>query len=257
VTEPVTDPEVERASAVLAGADAVLFDLDGVLTDTASVHMAAWRRLFTGYFSELLGAGVTVAPYTEDDYFRHIDGKPRVEGVKAMLVSRGLEVPLGAPEDGPEVATVHGLSTRKNAAFLATIRDGGVIVYPGSVRLVEWLRSQPVRCGVVSSSRNAREVLEAAGLSGFFDVVVDGVVAMAQDIEGKPAPDTFVLAARELGANPRDSVVVEDAITGVQAGRSGAFHVVAVDRGAGDQALREAGADWVVDDLGDLVPSPG
>jgi beta-phosphoglucomutase family hydrolase len=216
---------------------AVLFDLDGVLTDTASVHERAWCRLFT----ETLGDGV--APYTPADYFTHIDGKPRGEGVRAVLESRGLNASPGRVEE---------LGDRKNAIFLAELDENGARVFPGAVELLDWLDHRVTPKAVVSSSRNADAVLRAAGLRRLIDLVVDGNTALARGIAGKPAPDTYLYAARCVGAAPAGAVVVEDATSGTRAGRAGGFHVVGVDRGAGRQSLLSAGADVVVDELDEV-----
>lgn len=217
---------------------AVLFDLDGVLTDTASVHERAWSRLF----SEVLG-NRDLAPYTSADYFTHIDGKPRNEGVRAVLESRG----LAAPAD-----TVDELGNRKNAMFLTELRDDGAAVFPGAVTLRDWLDGCAIPKAVVSSSRNAEAVLRAAGLRHLIDLVVDGNTALELGIAGKPAPDTYLHAAQLLGVDPAGAVVVEDATSGVRSGRAGGFRVVGIDRGAGRAALLKFGADLVVDELDEI-----
>lgn len=233
--------------------DAVLFDLDGVLTDTAAVHADAWKTMFDEYlrsrdepFREFTIAG---------DYKTYVDGKPRYDGVRSFLGSRGIELPEGEITDAPDVETVRGLGNRKNDMVNRLLDEQGVAVYEGSVRLVHHLRDQEIRLGVVSSSRNCGAVLEAAGLLDLFDARVDGVVAAERGLPGKPAPDTFLSAAADLDATPDRTVVVEDAISGVQAGRAGAFGlVIGVDREGDPAALRDNGADIVVDDLGALVP---
>jgi len=238
-----------RDASRLAHLGALLFDLDGVLTPTAEVHMRAWSRLFSEFF-----AGRGLAPYTETDYFEHVDGRPRYDGVRAMLAARDVVLPEGTPDDGPEVETVCGLGNRKNAAFAAELDENGVTPYPGSVAFLDRALAEGVRVAVVSSSRNAVPVLEAAGLRDRFDVIVDGVVAAAEGIAGKPAPDTYLEGARRLGLTAADCVVVEDAQSGVEAGRRGSFGLVlGVDRGTGAQTLLDFGADLVVDDLGSLV----
>ena len=225
--------------------DAVLFDLDGVITPTAEVHMRAWSDMFNEFLASWDGPGDT-APYTDVDYFAHVDGKPRYDGVRDLLTSRGIP----APED-----RVVALGDRKNDAFTVVLERDGVEAYPGSVRLLDHLEALGTPLGVVSSSANAPAVLTAAGLLGRFRTVVSGAVATELGLPGKPAPDTFLHAASELGATPARAVVLEDAVSGVRAGRAGRFgHVVGVDRGAGEQALREAGADVVVADLAELVP---
>jgi beta-phosphoglucomutase family hydrolase len=229
---------------------AVLFDLDGVLTPTAEVHMRAWDEMFNAFLAER-----RQAPYTDADYFAHVDGKPRFDGVRDMLATRGIVLPEGSDDDPPDAETVRGLGNRKNAVFSALLERDGVQPYPGSVRLLDRLRERGVPLAVVSSSRNAPAVLSAAGLLDRFDVVVDGAVATADELAGKPAPDTFVAAARRLDVAPADAVVMEDAVSGVAAGRAGDFGlVVGVDRGVGEQALLEAGADVVVSDLAEFVP---
>jgi len=238
------------AQAPQRGYRAVLFDLDGVLTPTADVHMAAWKRLFTDYFT---AHGVT-PPYTDDDYFASIDGKPRYDGVRTCLASRGITLDEGQPDDATTSQTVCGLGNRKNELFTAVLRQDGVVAYPGSVALLDHLKSAHVAVAVVSSSRNAAMVLEAAGLSDRFDVVVSGVEAAQQHLRGKPAPDTYAYAAQLLGVPVDEAVVVEDAISGVAAGAAGSFGlVIGVDRGAGEADLRRHGADVVVSDLQELV----
>ncbi len=234
----------------LHGYSAVLFDLDGVLTPTAEVHMRAWERMFSEF---LTGRGVT-EPYTDNDYFDFVDGKPRYEGVRSFLKSRGIDLPEGTPEDPPEAETVCGLGNRKNDLFAAVLATDGVKPYPGSLELLDELRDGAPALAVVSSSKNAAAVLEAAGLSDRFSLVVDGTVAAAEGLPGKPAPDTFEFAARRLGASVNRSIVIEDAISGVQAGCAGGFGlVIGVDRGVGPERLYAAGADLVVADLAELV----
>ena len=229
---------------------AALFDLDGVLTPTAEVHMRAWRELFTAFFTEH-----GVAPgYTDADYFQDIDGKPRYDGVRATLASRGLHLAEGDPADPPGASTVCGLGNTKQEIFDRLLDQAGVEPYPGSVALLEHLAGRGIGVAVVSSSRNVRGVLAAAGLADRFSVVVDGNMAAAEGLAGKPSPATFARAAQALGVPPGRAVVIEDAISGVQAGRAGGFGlVVGVDRGAGAVQLREAGADLVVHALAELV----
>jgi beta-phosphoglucomutase family hydrolase len=231
--------------------DAVLYDLDGVLTPTALVHMRAWQEMFSGFFD---AHHPDQLPYTDDDYFHWVDGKPRYAGVRSFLASRGITLPDGAPTDEPELLTVCGLGNRKNALFESILAVEGVSAYPGSRALVEALAERGLHQAVVSSSRNAPEVLKAAGLIGYFPTIVDGVVAAERHLAGKPAPDTFLYASEELDVRPARCVVVEDALSGVQAGRAGRFGlVVGVDRGVGAGALLEHGANMVVADLEELL----
>jgi beta-phosphoglucomutase family hydrolase len=228
--------------------DAVLLDLDGVITPTAEVHMRAWADMFNAFLGSYDGAATDRSPYTEADYFAHVDGKPRYDGVRDFLTSRGIEL----PEE-----RVRELGDRKNDAFNAVLARDGVEAYPGSVALLDHLRELGMPLGVVSSSANAPAVLEAAGLADRFGTVVSGAVATELGLPGKPEPDTFVHAARELGADVARSVVFEDAVSGVRAGAAGGFAlVVGVDRGAGVETLTGAGADLVVADLAELLPGP-
>ncbi|MEK6342988.1 MULTISPECIES: HAD-IA family hydrolase [Curtobacterium] len=235
--------------ARLADQRALLFDLDGVLTPTAEVHMRAWSRLFTPYLD-----AHGVAPYTEQDYFDHIDGKPRYDGVRSLLASRGIDLPEGTPDDAPSADTVCGLGNRKNAEFTAELDEHGVEPYPGSHRFLVAAIDAGYSVAVVSSSANAVSVLRTAGILERFPVIVDGLVARQDALEGKPAPDTYLDAASRFGLTAAECVVVEDATSGVEAGRNGGFGlVIGVDRGAGADALRAHGADVVVEDLADLV----
>jgi len=232
--------------------DAALFDLDGVLTPTAEVHMQAWRQLFTDFLTK---RGIN-QPYLDSDYFDYIDGKPRYDGVRALLASRGIQLAQGDPGDSPDLETVCGLGNRKNEFFAAVLREKGVQPYAGSIQLLDHLAERGTKVAVVTSSRNATAVLEAADLGPRFDVVVDGNVAAEKGLRGKPSPDTFVAAAEELGVPVQRAVVFEDALSGVEAGHAGGFGlVVGVDRGVGAQRLTESGADVVVADLGELASS--
>jgi beta-phosphoglucomutase family hydrolase len=244
----MTTPD-RRTPARLADQRALLFDLDGVLTPTADVHMRAWSRLFTPYLAQH-----GVAPYTEHDYFAYIDGKPRYDGVRSLLESRGIDLPQGTPDDPPDADTVCGLGNRKNAEFTAELAEHGVEPYPGSLRFLVAAIDAGLSVAVVSSSANAVQVLRTAGILERFPVVVDGLVARQDGLAGKPAPDTYLDAASRFGLTAAECVVVEDATSGVEAGRNGAFGlVVGVDRGAGADALRAHGADVVVGDLDELV----
>ncbi|GAA3760698.1 beta-phosphoglucomutase family hydrolase [Microbacterium kribbense] len=234
----------------LTGFDGVLFDLDGVLTPTAQVHMHAWQRLF----DELFAAWGIQPAYTERDYFDHVDGKKRYDGVAAVLRSRSVEVKWGDPSDAPDADTVCGIGNRKNAFFEAALREDGIVAYPGSVRLLDRLREAGTPVGVVSSSKNAAEVLRTAGLTERFAVVVDGVLAEDEHLASKPAPDMFAAGARLLGVDPARSAAVEDALSGVRSAVAAGYRlVVGVDRGTGAQQLAAAGAHLVVRDLGELV----
>jgi beta-phosphoglucomutase family hydrolase len=238
------------------GYEAVLFDLDGVVTPTAGVHMRAWAKMFGDFLAEPdAPGGGDRSPYADSDYFDHVDGKPRYDGVRDFLASRGIELPEGADDDPSDATTVRGLGNRKNDAFNEVLARDGVEAYPGSVRLLDHLRDLGVPLAVVSSSRNAPAVIEAAGLSDRFRTVVSGAVAAERGLPGKPAPDTFTYAAELLGAPVTRTVVLEDAVSGVRAGAAGGFGlVVGVDRGAGRDALADAGAHLVVADLDELVP---
>jgi beta-phosphoglucomutase family hydrolase len=230
--------------------EAALFDLDGVLTPTAEVHMRAWHQMFSAYFLEH-----DVAPaYRNADYFTFVDGRPRYDGVRAALASRGIELPEGDPADEPGAQTVCGLGNAKNALFHRILKDEGVVAFPGTFDLLDALADRGVKVAVVSSSRNAREVLAAANLADRFTVVVDGEVARQSGLRGKPSPETFEHAAAVLGVPAARAVVIEDAVSGVAAGRAGGFGlVIGVDRGAGAETLREAGADVVVRGLAELM----
>ena len=229
---------------------AVLFDLDGVLTPTAEVHREAWQQLFDGFFAE---AGVQ-GPYTEADYFALVDGRPRYEGVAAVLADRGIELPWGQDTDAAGTNSVCALGNRKNVVFRAILHEAGIEPYPGSLAYLRQIQQAGLEVAVVSSSRNAEEVLEAAGLRGEFSVVIGGHQAAARNLPGKPAPDTFLAAASDLGWSVNECIVIEDAISGVQAAVSGGFGlVVGVARDQPEAALRAAGADIVVTDLDDLV----
>ena len=217
--------------------DAYLFDLDGVITPTAEVHMKAWGEMFNAFLAGFPGQ----EPWTDADYFAHVDGKPRYDGVRDFLTSRGIELPEGDPSDAATEQSICGLGNRKNATFNEIIRRDGVTPYPGSGALIDVLRARGAKLAVVSSSRNAVPVLRAAGLAEAFPVIVDGNVAREQNLAGKPAPDTFQYAAKQLQMEPSRAVVIEDALSGVAAGAAGGFGlVVGVDRGVGPEALRRA-----------------
>ncbi|MFL5863818.1 MAG: HAD family hydrolase [Solirubrobacteraceae bacterium] len=240
------------------GVSVCLFDLDGVLTQTAKVHAAAWKQMFDDYLRAR--AKKTSTPFAEfdieQDYDEYVDGKPRYDGVRSFLQSREIELPEGSPSDVPDAETICGLGNRKNELVLKLIRDQGVEAYEGSVRYVEAARDAGLRRAVVSSSANCRDVLVAARIENLFEARIDGIVADEQHLKGKPAPDTFLAGARALGVSPAHAAVFEDAVAGVQAGRDGEFgYVVGVDRvGHGHaDALRSHGAAVVVKDLAELL----
>ncbi len=248
-----------RPGSVLAlpeGISACLFDLDGVLTQTAKIHANAWKQMFDEFLREWAKrTGEPFHPFDRPtDYDEYVDGKPRLDGVRSFLESRGIELPLGSPSDPPEAETVHGLGTRKNELVLALIRRQGVDAYEGSVRFVEAVRDHHLRRAVVSASTNCRDVLAGAGIEHLFEVRIDGIVAEREGLAGKPAPDTFLAGARALGVQPPQAAVFEDAQAGVEAGRAGRFGwVVGVDRTGQAEALRRRGADVVVQDLSELL----
>ena len=233
--------------------DAVLFDLDGVLTPTASIHERAWKDMFDSFLAEVAG-GQPWEPFSESDYLRCVDGKPRFDGVRSFVESRSIPLPEGTHDDPPGFGSIGALGNMKNDTFQRVLRSEGIRPYPGSVRVLDALEARGTAMAVVSSSKNAPEVLDASGLAPRFTVVVDGSVAARLGLAGKPAPDTFLEAARELGVPAGRAVVAEDAISGVAAGKAGAFGlVIGVDRGAGHEALLANGAEVVVDDLAELL----
>jgi beta-phosphoglucomutase family hydrolase len=235
---------------------ACLFDLDGVLTQTAKVHDRAWKQTFDTYLRQR--AERTGEAFQEfdpvRDYDEYVDGKPRYDGVRSFLESRGISLPEGSPDDPPDAETITGIGNRKNALVLKLIKEEGVDAYDGSVRYVKAARDAGLRRAVVSSSANARDVLTSAGIIDLFEEIIDGQVADAQHLRGKPAPDTFLAGARALGVPPAQAAVFEDALAGVQAGRAGHFgFVVGVDRVGQAAALKEHGGDIVVSDLAELL----
>ncbi|HEX9832888.1 MAG TPA: beta-phosphoglucomutase family hydrolase, partial [Mycobacterium sp.] len=235
---------------------ATLFDLDGVLTDTASVHKRAWKSMFDDFLkADAERARTQYLPFDIDtDYLKYVDGKRREDGVRSFLASRGVELPEGGPEDGADARTIHGLGNRKNEKFQHTLRSDGVEVFEGSRRYLQAAVDAGFGTAVVSSSANTREVLELTGLDRFVQHRVDGVTMREQNIAGKPAPDSFLRAAQLLDVTPAEAVVFEDALSGVKAGRAGNFgYVVGVDRVGQAEALRDNGADVVVSDLAELM----
>jgi beta-phosphoglucomutase family hydrolase len=232
-----------------------LFDLDGVLTRTAEVHRAAWAEVFNALLAEL--GPTSVQPFTESDYLKYVDGKPRRDGVRDFLASRGIHLPEGEPDDPPTANTIAGVGNRKNELLLRRLQSDGVKVYEGSRKYLEAVREAGLKTAVVTASANSKAVLDAANLSGMFDVVVDGNVATERQLAGKPAPDTFLAAAEELGLELAEATVFEDALAGVEAGKAGGFgFVVGVDRANQAAALKEHGASIVVQDLAELLERP-
>ncbi len=230
---------------------ACLFDLDGVLTRTATVHMAAWKRTFDGFLREYEPGA---AEFSQLDYNRYVDGKPRADGVRDFLASRGITLPEGSPGDPADAATVQGIASRKNELVLAELAEHGVEVYPGSVDYLRAVKAAGLATAVVTASANGEQVIAAAGFADLIDTRVDGVVAAREGLRGKPWPDTFLAGARALGVEPAEAVVYEDALSGVAAGRAGNFgYVVGVDRVGQAEGLAEQGADVVVEDLSELL----
>jgi alpha,alpha-trehalase len=251
----VTPPTITRDRF-----DAVLFDLDGVLTATARLHAICWKQTFDEYLEQRAAAtGEPCEPFEiATDYKRHVDGKLRYDGVDAFLRSRGIELAWGDPDDPPDRETVCGLGNRKNELVGELLETEGVEVFDESIAWLRELRRDGYATAVVSASKNCARVLDAAGIAGLFDARVDGVVAADLALPGKPAPDTFLEGARQLGVAPERAVVVEDAVSGVQAGRAGGFGlVIGIDRTGDPEALREGGADVVVGDLGELRAQGG
>jgi beta-phosphoglucomutase family hydrolase len=238
------------------GVTACLFDLDGVLTQTAKVHAAAWKEMFDDFLRGWASAhGQQFVPFDPvADYDDYVDGKPRYDGVRSFLESRQIELPQGTPRDPPSAETIDGLGNRKNEIVSKMIHEHGVEPYEGSVRYVHAVIDAGLRRAVVSSSTNTHDVLRAAGIADLFDVVVDGVVAEREHLQGKPAPDTYLAGARAVGVEPAAAAVFEDALAGVEAGRAGRFGaVVGVDRVGQADALKAHGADLVVRDLAELL----
>jgi beta-phosphoglucomutase family hydrolase len=236
---------------------AALFDLDGVVTKTARVHASAWQHLFNEYLQNYSArTGRPFRPFDiEQDYRVYVDGKPRYEGVKSLLDSRGIVLPWGTPEDGPGEDTIYGLGNKKDGYFETYLKESGVEVYEGTVRFLRVARNRGLKTAVVSSSSHCKQVVEAAGLTALFDTRVDGLETQRLHLHGKPAPDTFLEAARRLDVHPARAIVIEDALAGVAAGRAGGFGlVIGLDRRRQADALRQQGADIVADDLSELLP---
>jgi beta-phosphoglucomutase family hydrolase len=257
VTEERAMQQPDSQSAITRDKyDAVLFDLDGVITDTATIHATCWKQMFDAYLQKRAAErGEPFRPFEiATDYRLYVDGKPRFDGVRDFLISRGIHLPEGTPDDPPQADTVGGLGNRKNDLVNDVIAAVGVEPYAGTVAFVRQLRQQGVKVAVVTSSQNCETVLKAAKLDDLFEVRVDGNTVREQHLAGKPAPDTYLMAAKLLGVDPTRSVVVEDAISGVQAGRNGNFGcVIGVARQGNAEELRRHGAHLVVHDLGELV----
>jgi beta-phosphoglucomutase family hydrolase len=238
---------------------ACLFDLDGVITGTATVHAAAWKEMFDEYLrARATRTGEVFQPFSQDDYERYVDGRPRQDGTRAFLRSRGIDLPEGLPTDPADAETVHGLSNRKNQLVVRHLTADEIEVFPGSLRYVKEVRVAGLRTAIVSSSANAGQVLDAVGIADLFDARIDGLTAAERRLVGKPAPDMFLAGAEALGATPSTAAVFEDALAGVAAGRAGGFAlVVGVDRGDEAAALRQHGADVVVRDLSELLGAEG
>jgi beta-phosphoglucomutase family hydrolase len=235
---------------------ACLFDLDGVLTQTARVHNAAWEETFNAFLRQrALATGEEFRPFDPgDDYNRYVDGRPRADGVRSFLASRGIQLPEGAPDDPPTADTVNGVGNRKNEIVLRRIHTDGVQVYEGSVEYLKAVARVGLRRAVVSASANCKDVVAAAGIEDQLEVRVDGIVAREEGLRGKPYPDTFLAAAQLLGVRPEHAAVFEDALAGVEAGRAGRFgYVVGVDRVGQADDLAAHGADVVVRDLSELM----
>jgi alpha,alpha-trehalase len=236
--------------------EAVLSDLDGVITQTARIHAAAWQQLFDDYLAALTArTGATFRPFDlEDDYRLHLDGKPRQDGVRDFLASRGLSLPLGSPDDGADLETLYGMGNKKDTYFKAAMRETGVEVYPATVDFLRLAKRAGLKIAVVSSSHHCADILEAVRLTSLFDIRVDGHEIDRLRLHGKPAPDSFLEAARRVGVRPQRAIVIEDALAGVQAGHAGGFGcVIGVDRRNQAQALHELGANIVVSDLAELL----
>jgi beta-phosphoglucomutase family hydrolase len=242
------------------GVAACLFDMDGVVTQTAIVHAAAWKEMFDDFLRERAeSTGTEFVPFdAHAEYDAYVDGKPRLDGTRSFLESRGIHLPEGKPGDPPGTPTIYGLSNRKNELVLAKVAAGGVRVYDGSVTYIRALQAEGISTAIVSSSANTQLILDSAGLAELFDVRVDGVIAKERGLRGKPAPDTFLAAAEALRIPASRAVVFEDALAGVEAGRAGHFAlVVGVDRVGQAKELKEHGADIVVQDLAELLDQDG
>lgn len=251
--------ENERNRLNFADFHAILCDLDGVITKTALVHAAAWKRLFDDYLLRTVATrrGSTFEPFElERDYRLYVDGKPRYDGVRDFLRSRGLSLPSGSLHDAPDQETIYGLGNKKDQYFEAALRKTGVVVYPATVRFLRLAKASGLKAAVVSSSHHCRDIINTAGLATQFDAFIDGHEIDRLHLLGKPSPDTFLEAARRLGVQPAKAIVIEDALAGVHAGHAGGFGlVIGVNRRNQAHALRQHGADIVISDLAELLPS--
>jgi trehalose 6-phosphate phosphatase len=247
----------EKVRVELGKYDAAILDMDGVITKSARAHMASWKRMFDDYLRERAKGGgkksEEFSPFTEKDYYRYVDGKPRYEGAQSFLMSREISLAYGSPDDRPGKETVCGLGNRKNQYFLEYLKVNGVESYQSTKDFIKELKAKNKRIAVISSSRNAKAVLKAASVSDLFHVVVDGVDAARHQLKGKPAPDIFLEAAKRLKVSPNKAIVIEDAISGVEAGRAGGFGlVIGINRSGQNTELKDHGADIVVADLSAL-----
>jgi beta-phosphoglucomutase family hydrolase len=239
-----------------AGTQACLFDMDGVVTQTALVHAAAWKAMFDGFLRKWSEqTGQPFVPFDAvHDYDEYVDGKPRLDGTRSFLASRGIDLPEGSPDDPPGTPTIHGLSNQKNELVVEKIETDGVKVYDGTIEYIRRARAAGLRTAIVSSSANTAQVLAAAGIADLFDARIDGIIAQQRHLAGKPAPDTYLAAAEDLKVTPAQAAVYEDALAGVEAGRAGHFAlVVGVDRVGQAEELHKHGADIVVKDLAELL----
>ena len=252
-------PPAQQRLGLPVSIRACLFDVDGVLTQTAKPHARAWKQMFDAYLRERSArTGRRFVPFDPHaDYLEHVDGRPRTEGVRSFLASRAIELPCGDADDPPEMETLSGLGNRKNQLVLAIIARDGVRPFPDALEYVQEVRAAGLGSASVSASTNSKQVLDAAGLSALLDVRIDGEIAEREGLHGKPEPDTFLAAARSLGVEPAEAAVFEDALAGVAAGRAGAFgYVVGVDRAGHAEALAARGADVVVGDFFELLRRP-
>jgi trehalose 6-phosphate phosphatase len=245
----------KKAGIDLDQYDAAIFDMDGVITNSARAHAAAWKKMFDEYLQELNKKGIhDHEPFDpEDDYYRYVDGKPRYEGTKSFLESRQITLPHGSPDDLPDKETVCGLGNRKNKYFMEHLEKYGVEYYQGAVDLVNKVQNNGIKVAVISSSRNAKKVLDAAGVRSLFPVIIDGVYMAENGLKGKPSPDIFLEAAKRLNISPDRAMVFEDAVSGIKAAKAGGFAlVVGIDRTGKNRDLKKSGADMIVRDLSEI-----